>query len=60
MGNVRGYYVSRTPTLLKSFEKTAELVKESVISRYGDELARDDPLRNQTGFCRCYATHTAH
>jgi hypothetical protein len=39
METVKGYYVSRRPKLLRSFDKTADLVKESVASRYGYDLA---------------------
>jgi hypothetical protein len=39
MGTVDGYYISRKQRLLKSFDTTADLVKKSVISRYGADLA---------------------
>ena len=39
MDTADGYYVSRKPKLLKGFDRAADLVKESVISRYGDDLA---------------------
>ena len=46
MKTIGGYYVSRKGKLLKSFDKTADLVKESVISRYGNDLA--ETIRRET------------
>lgn len=40
------YYISRKSKLLKSFDKTAGLVKDSVVSRYGDDFA--DMLYKET------------
>ena len=34
------YYTSRKPKLLKSFDKTAGLVRDHVVSRYGPDFAR--------------------
>jgi hypothetical protein len=39
MGTAGGHYVSRTQKLLKSFDKTASLVRDSVVERYGSDLA---------------------
>ena len=39
METAGGYYVSRKGKLLKNFDNIADLVIESVVSRYGDELA---------------------
>jgi hypothetical protein len=42
----QNYYISRESKLLKSFDKTARLVKGSVISRYGEDFA--DMLYQET------------
>ena len=33
------YYISRKSKLLKSFDKTASLVRDAVVSRYGEDFA---------------------
>jgi len=40
------YYISHKSKLLKSFDKTASLVKDSVVSRYGEDFA--DTLYRET------------
>ena len=35
---VKNYYISRKPKLLKSFDKTAGLLRDSVVSRYGADF----------------------
>jgi hypothetical protein len=37
--NVMNYYVRRKTKLLKSFDKTATLIRDYVVSRYGENLA---------------------
>ena len=36
---VKNYYISRKPKLLKSFDKTAGLLRDSIVSRYGADFA---------------------
>jgi len=36
---IENYYISRKPKLLKNFDKTANIVRKIVISRYGEEFA---------------------
>jgi hypothetical protein len=37
--NVMNYYVPKKDKLLKSFDKTANLIRDYVVSRYGEKLA---------------------
>lgn len=36
---VKNYYISRKPKLLKSFDKTAGLLRDSIVSRYGEDFS---------------------
>ncbi len=36
---VKNYYISRKPGLLKSFDKTAGLLRDSIVLRYGADFA---------------------
>jgi hypothetical protein len=43
---VVGYYSSRIQRLLKDFDRTSELMKDSLVARYGEELA--NTLKRET------------
>ena len=43
---VNNYYISQKPKLLKNFDKTADIAKDVIVSRYGEDFA--DTLYKET------------